>query len=86
VYRYDSFVPNHKQVAAGDVAVVRGKARVHGVAVIESVKATPGVKRRLRCPQCQQTKLKERQDRRPQFRCECGAVFDQPNEVTEPCA
>lgn len=73
VYRYDSFVPNHKQIAAGDAVVLRGKLATLGCAVIERLDVLPGSKTRSLCKECKSTKLKERKQRLPRYRCECGA-------------
>lgn len=85
VYRYDSFVPNHKQLSPGDAVFLRGKTSVLGCAVIERIDARPGAKRRHLCPECGSTKLKERMRMRPSYRCECGATFDRPHEREEAC-
>lgn len=84
-YRYDSFVPNHKQVSVGDRAIVRGKKAIFGCAIIESIEAGQGEKVRWHCPSCQHTKLKERRTASPRFRCECGAEFDEPQITSVPC-
>ena len=85
VYRYDSFVPNHKQLFPGDVVILRGKRDVLGCAVIERIDQAPGTKVRLQCRRCGSTKLKERRHKLPTYRCECGAEFDVPKEREDPC-
>jgi hypothetical protein len=52
VYRYDNFVPNHLKVTEGDLALLRGKQSLLGVARIERITSSPGQKERLRCPEC----------------------------------
>jgi hypothetical protein len=85
VYRYDSFVPNYRNLAIGDTVLLRDKTEVRGSAIIESLDEKPSFKTRNRCPTCGATKLKERRRERPRFRCECGAVFDVPTEQSEEC-
>jgi hypothetical protein len=79
VYRYDSFVPNHRRVAPGAVALVRSRDALLGVARIEEVVRRPGHKTRLRCPQCSSTSLKVRTKLVPRYRCYgCKAETDDP--------
>ena len=85
IYRYDSFVPNHKQLAPGDAVVLRGKGILLGCAVIEEIEAAPGTKMRSLCPSCGSTKLKVRKKISPKYRCECGATFEKPNEHKQEC-
>jgi hypothetical protein len=85
IYCYDSFVPNYRNVAVGDVAILRDKSTVLGSAVIEGIEQAPGAKLRLRCPSCGETKLKERTTLQPRFRCECRAEFESPVESKESC-
>lgn len=85
VYKYDSFVRNHKRVRAGDLAIIRGKKRVFGSAIIQSIEVADGTKIRNRCPFCGESQLKERKERQPRFRCGCGAEFDEPVVDSVPC-
>jgi len=85
VYRYDSFVPNHLALCAGDAVVLRDKSQVLGCAVIERIDQTPGSKRRNHCPTCGATALKERHRATPRYRCECGATFDVPDVIPDEC-
>jgi putative restriction endonuclease len=78
LYRYDSFVPNHKQVSKGDFVLVRDHDRLQGIARIEDIRAFPGEKHRNRCPLCRTVALKERRTRHPLYRCDNGHEFDQP--------
>jgi putative restriction endonuclease len=86
VYRYDSFVANFKNVAEGDVAFLRNKEEILGTAVVERVESEPGEKQRLRCPECNKTKLKIRRRSLPAYRCECGAEFDDPHTTFDRCS
>src|SRR5262245_44934895 len=85
VYRYDSFVPNYKNLSAGDSVLIRDQSEVRGSAVIEAIEAERGTKRRNLCPTCGATKLKERRQKLPRYRCECGAEFDAPRPRSENC-
>jgi RNA polymerase subunit RPABC4/transcription elongation factor Spt4 len=85
VYRYDSFVPNHRQLAVGHTVIIRSRSQVIGSAIIDRIDATSGLKKRNHCPVCNATKLKERSRQRPRYRCECGAEFDQIVQNDEDC-
>ncbi len=85
VYRYDSLVPNHKQLSPGDAVILRGRERVLGCALIQNITSAPGIKLRMHCPACGSTKLKERKRNQPRFRCRCGASFDSPEAREETC-
>lgn len=78
LYRYDSDVANHLQVRAGDVAVLRSKTEVLGIAEIESIAEGTGAKARLRCPVCRVTNIKERVTRALRYSCKNGHEFDVP--------
>ncbi|PYE22642.1 hypothetical protein C8J32_11150 [Rhizobium sp. PP-CC-3A-592] len=48
-YHYDTDVANHLQVAEGDVAIIRTRDHVKGVAVIEQIVTGEGRKERREC-------------------------------------
>jgi hypothetical protein len=50
VYRYDSFVPNHRKLASGDVAVLQGSEGVIGYTHIERIDSWDGTKKRSVVP------------------------------------
>lgn len=85
VYRYDSFVPNHRQLASGDVAVLQGPGGVIGYARIERIDSWDETKKRQRCPDCRTTALKARKTKRPVYRCDDAHEFDQPLSETVVC-
>jgi hypothetical protein len=85
VYRYDSFVPNHLQLASGDVGVIQGHDRAVGYARIERIDAVRGQKDRQRCPECGTTALKSRRVKRPLYRCDHGHEFDEPRTEAVDC-
>lgn len=77
-YRYDSDVANHLQVAEGDLAIIRTRNHVKGVAIIEQIIPGEGQKERLRCPICTATNIKRRAKLLPAWRCKNQHVFDEP--------
>lgn len=85
VYRYDSFVPNHRQVAEEDFVFIRDHSRLLGVAQIEKINRSQGEKRKFRCPECGTTGIKQRQTRRPPYRCDKKHEFDTPLEEMAAC-
>lgn len=85
LYRYDSFVPNHKQVQEGDYVFIRDKHRLQGVARIEKINRANGEKLRSRCPVCGTTGIKARKSLSPRYRCDHKHEFDTPDEGMVPC-
>jgi hypothetical protein len=76
-YLYDSKVQNSRQVAVGDLAVVRDKTQLLGIATIVRIDEQAGAKVLLRCPACQKTRLRKRAA--GDFRCaSCGEVTTSP--------
>jgi hypothetical protein len=84
-YRYDSFVPNHRQVRAGDVAILRDRLSILGSATIESIEAGASEKTRLSCPDCDTTAIKERHTIAPRYRCRRGHEFEEPRQQSVSC-
>lgn len=78
VYRYDSDVANHLRVQSGDLAFIRTRTVVRGMAQIQSVTQAEGPKTRLRCPACGTTTIKKRKTKSPDWRCESGHEFAEP--------
>lgn len=83
-YRYDSEVANHLQVSVGDIAIIRSRDKVIGVAEISAIEEGDGEKERLRCPQCYITNIKERKISQPAWRCRDGHEFDEPDRTLVP--
>lgn len=77
-YRYDDDVPNHRQVAEGDLLVVRSRSRLEGVACIARIEANAIRKTHQRCPECATTNVRERRSRQPRFRCKLAHEFERP--------
>lgn len=80
LYRYDSTVANHKQVSAGDLILIRGSGGAYGVALIETLQTSQGIKTLQRCPTCKSTGLKIRKFTSPTWRCNNKHEFDAPLE------
>lgn len=85
VYRYDNFVANHKQIAEGDLLILRDGHRVLGTARASWISTEEGFKTLNRCPRCDNTGIKRRKIKRPLYRCDCGYEFDVPRSVEEEC-
>lgn len=78
-YRYDSSVPNHKQVSSGDLVLIRDATRLLGIARIEEVTSKPSKKLRQRCPECGNTGIKLRKSMPVPWRCSKGHLFGTPS-------
>lgn len=85
VYRYDSFVPNFRQLGTGDAVVLQARERALGCARIEHIDEQDGTKDRQRCPECRTTAIKTRRTARPLYRCDRGHEFDEPLSERVPC-
>jgi hypothetical protein len=87
-YVYDSGVAYFKQVAAGDLVVLRTSVGALGVAKIEHIEVKPdATKHRRRCPHCEKTRFGGNGDGTTVYRCgrkDCGKTFDEPLERDEP--
>lgn len=77
-YRFDSSVANSRHVKSGDLAFIRNRDGLLGIACIEHVGSEPGEKELLRCPVCRRTGIHERRTRTPLYRCNDGHEFDEP--------
>jgi transposase-like protein len=84
-YRYDSKVPNHKQLSAGDYVVLRKEDDILGLGRISVISQLPDTKIHRRCPECKSTDVRERLARVPRWKCgKCSVEFQNPNEtITE---
>lgn len=85
IYQYDNEVPNYKQVAEGDLALLQDKEQLLGIARIESITSYDGSKELSRCPSCKNTSIKRRIKKRPTFYCNnCRYTFDKPITENKP--
>lgn len=83
-YRWDSTVPHHLDLRAGDLIAIWDKQRLLGMSVIDSIKQSEGIKLRLTCPKCGKAGIKRRKSLNPAYRChECSAQFDTPTSREE---
>ena len=78
VYQYDNFVGNYRQLSEGDLVVLRDSRKLLGIGRIEKIVSQAGTKKRLRCPECKTTGIKERRTISPQWRCYGGHEFSAP--------
>ncbi len=87
-YSWDSLVPRHAEVRAGDLVALRDKEVLLGTSVIEEVIVGKGMKDLFRCPECGKGTINFRRTMTPAYVCSmtggCGAAFDEP--VVEPRA
>src|SRR4051794_29005237 len=76
-YRWDSTVPNHAAIRAGDRIAIWDKRQLLGASVIEEIEEGTGSKTLLRCPHCGRATIKARKRLKPIFKCySCKGVFD----------
>lgn len=85
VYRYDSFVPNHRQVATGDLLILCDREKILRVAEVSRIVSFEQPKELRRCPACNVATIKVRTNKRPAYRCREGHTFDTPKITSEPC-
>jgi len=84
VYRYDSFVPNHRQLGEGDIVLLRDKNSLQGMARISRIQQEQGTKERRRCQVCRTTEMTPRVNT-GDFRCRNGHTFQSPRVSFDPC-
>ncbi|NVJ22130.1 HNH endonuclease [Myxococcus sp. AM011] len=85
VYRYDSKVQNHLQIAKGDLLIICDKRQVLGVANVAKIDTAEATKRQKKCPTCGATVRTERKTLRPRFKCEEGHFVDDVLSIEIPC-
>lgn len=85
VYRYDSLVPNHLQIAEGDLLILRDGESVLGTARASTIVSKKGTKELNRCPTCNIANIKPRKDKLPRYRCREGHEFESPVVTQKPC-
>jgi len=85
VYRYDSFVPNHRQVAEGDLLILCDRKSVLRVAEVSRIEREDKPKTLMRCPDCGIATIKARKNKRPTFKCRAGHLFEKPRKTIEAC-
>ena len=85
VYRYDSFVPNYRQLAVGHLLILCDRKAVLRVAEVSRISSFDEPKKLRRCPECEVATIKVRKNKRPAYRCRAGHEFDTPIETLEEC-
>lgn len=81
-YHYDSLVPNHKNVAAGDFVVLRKENEIIGVGTIGDISENTDAKIHRRCPKCDSTDIRERATKHPKWKCgKCAEEYSEPKET-----
>lgn len=85
-YRYDSFVPNHKNVKEGDIVIITNRDEILGISIIEKITEKNIQKKRNKCnhPGCSAKKITPRKTLIPKWRCDNGHKFDEPRVTFEP--
>ncbi len=80
-YHYDNYVPNHKNLVAGDFVVLRKENEILGVGNIGDISETGDTKIHRRCPDCHSTDIRERIAKQPKWKCgKCAREFSEPEE------
>lgn len=82
-YSYDSNVGNCRQVAAGDLIIVREDDYVAGWGFIEFIEVDENSSKEItRCPQCRKTNFSRRKTISPANKCgACSFEFDDPQAL-----
>ncbi|MBU4506661.1 MAG: DUF3883 domain-containing protein, partial [Gammaproteobacteria bacterium] len=82
-YNYDSFVPNHTNIAVGDFVVLRLDDQIVGIGRVGSISSHADVKQHRRCPDCKSTDIRERVILSPPFKCgKCSFEFSEPIQTS----
>ena len=82
VYNYDSLVPNNKQIAENDFIIIRKENDILGLGRINEIKSSKSVKTHKRCPKCDTTDIRLRNNRDFPWRCgRCQTEFKEPQET-----
>jgi ribosomal protein L37AE/L43A len=81
-YSWDSRVPRHAEIRAGDRIALRDKQVLLGISVVEEVVVGSGIKDEFRCPSCGKGTISQRSTVIPPWSCNgtggCGAEFAEP--------
>jgi predicted RNA-binding Zn-ribbon protein involved in translation (DUF1610 family) len=78
-YSWDSTVPNHASVMAGDAIAIWDKQLLLGASVIEEIEVGEAPKSLYSCTACGRASIKARRRLSPRYKCySCKAVFEDP--------
>jgi ribosomal protein L37AE/L43A len=81
-YQYDSLVPNYRQIATGDYAVIRKENEIIGVGTVGKISELRDSKIHRRCPDCSATDIRERFTKKPKWKCgKCAKEFSEAKET-----
>lgn len=88
-YSYDSDVPNHKNVQAGDFVLVRDRNVLLGSAIVTDIRVRPAIKKVLACPRCgasntKLTKYSNEEKWRCDGRCQKDGLLVEERYVYDP--
>lgn len=82
-YTWDSTVPNHARIKAGDPIAIWDKDRLLGLSVIEEIEQEEKEKLLFKCQHCGKAGIKQRATKSPRFKCyRCGTEFETPRTQT----
>lgn len=82
LYKYDSLVPNSKQLSSGDYVVLRKENEILGVGRVGDITKGTSTKTHRRCPRCNTTDIRERSTKSPKMKCgKCAHEFQIPVET-----
>lgn len=84
-YSYDSYVANHRQIAAGHCLLLCDRERALGIARVTKIDEEPSTRVLQRCPVCQGTGIKRRSAKQPAYRCKKGHEFEEPVQENASC-
>ncbi|MFB6706395.1 HNH endonuclease [Streptomyces sp. NPDC056333] len=83
-YSWDDTVPNHGQIAVGDVIALWDKKQLLGLGVVSGIETGSQLKTLYFCPECNKADFKRRKQLKPACRCnQCGALFEVPGSKTK---
>ena len=78
-YGYDSNVVNCRQVAVGDVLIIRDHELIYGFGLVADIIVRRDAKIMRRCPKCRSASTVKRKVKIPENRCnDCGNEFEAP--------
>lgn len=78
-YGYDSNVVNCRQVAVGDVLIIRDHDLIYGFGLVSDISVRRDAKIMRRCPRCRSASTVKRKMKLPENRCnDCQNEFDAP--------
>ena len=83
-YSWDSTVPRHALLKAGDIVVLWNKETLLGASIIDSIQVEDRTNAYFHCPECLGQAFKARATKSPRWRCNsCFHEFDIPAETTK---